>query len=268
MRPCRVTDRNTALPRVVAFLTLLMVALVLDAPVRAALDHAPDWLRAAGGSVTWLGNSNWMFTTLLAVMLVATPLAGLSPSPRTRRQAVLAIRLAVALFLLILLSGIAVQVLKHLFARARPNHFDTLGAYAFHPLSFQFRHTSFPSGHSTTVGALAVFAAAVLPRFWPLAAAMALTVGTSRVLVEKHYPSDVIAGLALGGLCACLLVAAWRRTGLLPPNPVRLVQAMQPRRTEGKTPPPGIGAGLTALLRAFGQGFAALRSRRRQGRRG
>ncbi|GAA5066880.1 phosphatase PAP2 family protein [Roseibacterium beibuensis] len=259
MRPCRIATGPAALPLLVAFLTVLMAALVLDAPVRAALNGAPDWLRSAGERVTWLGNSNWMFTSLLAVMAIAVPLAGLSPSPRTRRQAVLALRLAVALFLLILLSGIAVQVLKHLFARARPTHFDDLGAYAFHPLTFQFRHTSFPSGHATTMGALAVFVAAVTPRLWPLAAGMATVVGISRIVVEKHYPSDVVAGLVLGGACACVLVSAWRRTGLLPPSPVRLLRAMRPRKDGKRDRPPGLARGAQALLRAFGQGFAALK---------
>lgn len=258
MPACKLISAQGALPRLAAFLLLLLVGLVLDQPVRVALEDAPTWLRDIGEAVTWVGNSNWMFTILLAVFTLATPLAGLSGQDRVRRQARLALRVAVALFLLILLSGIAVQILKHLLARARPDHFDTLGAYAFHPLSFTFRHASFPSGHATTVAALAVFIASVLPRLWPVALAMATTVAVSRVLVLKHYPSDIIAGLALGAVCACLLIAAWRRTGLLPPDPVRLVPALTPRHNGRRSAPPGLMGGLRVLGAAFGKGFRGL----------
>lgn len=65
---------------------------------------------------------------------------------------------------------------------------------------------SFPSGHAT--GSAALYLALFLivrrcaPRWsWPMAlfgATMALTITVSRLYLGVHYPSDVLAGLALG----------------------------------------------------------------------
>jgi membrane-associated phospholipid phosphatase len=64
----------------------------------------------------------------------------------------------------------------------------------------------FPSGHATA--AAAFFGAVVfLAAAWPpaarrairiLAVAMILLVGTARVMLRAHWPSDVLAGIALG----------------------------------------------------------------------
>ncbi len=83
---------------------------------------------------------------------------------------------------------------------------------------------SFPSAHAFTGATLCGLAAWAV---WPhlrtagaraavaaLAVAMAVTIGASRVYLGVHYPTDVLAGWALGA--AWLLAAGWalqRRTG-------------------------------------------------------
>jgi undecaprenyl-diphosphatase len=69
---------------------------------------------------------------------------------------------------------------------------------------------SWPSGHATSsiafYGALAVLAARRVSAGWGRAASwvagglLVAAVGTSRVYLGVHYPSDVVAGLAVGGL--------------------------------------------------------------------
>ncbi len=72
---------------------------------------------------------------------------------------------------------------------------------------------SFPSGHSSTAatayGSLAVFR----PRRWRkvLAVLLPLLVGFSRVCLGVHYPTDVLAGWALGALAVFAMGAAWKR---------------------------------------------------------
>ena len=86
--------------------------------------------------------------------------------------------------------------------------------------------SSFPSGHAlgVVVGVLALFTVA-----WPctgrrlrmvlavLGAALIFTVGLSRVVLNVHYPSDVVAGWALGFLYYLLCVR------LVPPRPLTSV---------------------------------------------
>ena len=66
------------------------------------------------------------------------------------------------------------------------------------------RRGSFPSGHTATAALLAgVWAFTASRRFVPwLALGMASLVGVSRMAVGVHWPTDVLAGLALGWISA------------------------------------------------------------------
>ena len=59
---------------------------------------------------------------------------------------------------------------------------------------------SFPSGHSSNAAAMYGGIAAFFKKWWLwlIAAVLILTVGFSRVAVGVHYPTDVMAGWALG----------------------------------------------------------------------
>lgn len=62
----------------------------------------------------------------------------------------------------------------------------------------------FPSDHATGAGAVAAALLFVSWRLGLVASLIALIIAFSRVYVGVHYPQDVLAGLALGALVACL----------------------------------------------------------------
>jgi membrane-associated phospholipid phosphatase len=82
--------------------------------------------------------------------------------------------------------------------RARPYEAMT----GVHLLVDKTTDFSFPSDHATAAGAVAV-GLLLTNRRWGIAAAvLAVLMAITRVYVGAHYPGDVLAGLALGGIVA------------------------------------------------------------------
>jgi undecaprenyl-diphosphatase len=65
---------------------------------------------------------------------------------------------------------------------------------------------SFPSTHAADSAAAATVFAWALPRFSALGIVIAVVVGFSRVYLGEHWPSDVVAGWALGIVIGVLLI--------------------------------------------------------------
>jgi undecaprenyl-diphosphatase len=93
-------------------------------------------------------------------------------------------------------------VLSHLVDRARPFVADPGGIHMFG------RHAAdagFPSDHATASFAIATAILLRNRRWGALAMALATALAVTRVAIGVHYPSDVLAGAALGGAAALAL---------------------------------------------------------------
>ena len=97
-----------------------------------------------------------------------------------------------------LVALLGAQVIGHLVKRARP--YDAMPGV--HVLVARTTDFSFPSDHATAAGAVAVGLLLANRRWGIVACVAALLMAFTRVYVGVHYPGDVIAGLALGGLVA------------------------------------------------------------------
>ena len=127
-------------------------------------------------------------------------------APARDRLLKLASRLAF-LFLAVAATGIAVDLFKILVGRSRPRHLFQDGLMTMAPGSLSSSWWSFPSGHSTTVGTVAMVLILLFPRFAWAWIALALAVALGRVGATAHFISDTIAGLWLGAIGA--LVVSW-----------------------------------------------------------
>lgn len=101
--------------------------------------------------------------------------------------------------------GLAVgKVISELVDRARPFVADPHGVHLF---SGHAADPGFPSDHATAAFAIAV-AILLRKRAWGIFALVAATVlSVGRVALGVHYPSDVLAGAALGSAAALALWA-------------------------------------------------------------
>ena len=171
---------------------------VFSDAVRAS---TPEAVRAAFGWVTHLGDP-WTIVLLGVVAVLGLMMRG---------ERVLAFAFVAALAGNALLN----TALKHAFERARPLHAH---AQALEPTPFA--GYSFPSGHSSgalvAYGMLAYVLVRTLPRAWHLPAALlcagvAFSVGASRIFIQAHFATDVMAGFASGSawLAICILSVEW-----------------------------------------------------------
>ncbi len=97
-----------------------------------------------------------------------------------------------------LAANAAGTLLKYSVGRARPYTED--GKRRFTPFKFKSARTSFPSGHTTSVFAVAsVFARRYeSPAVGIAAYTLAASTALQRIYADKHWASDVFAGAALG----------------------------------------------------------------------
>jgi diacylglycerol kinase family enzyme/membrane-associated phospholipid phosphatase len=76
--------------------------------------------------------------------------------------------------------------------------------------------TSFPSGHAASAAAFATGVALEMPALAVPVGGLAVAVGASRVVVGVHYPSDVLAGFAIGTAAGTLTLRWWPRRPMRP----------------------------------------------------
>lgn len=194
---------------------VLLAVLLLDQPVSAYVLQSGATLRMIGAIVTDVGKSDWLIFAGVLLLFEALSVSRLTRSVSARCQALHVGQLAAYLLVTVIASGLVANLAKRLIGRVRPLYQDEAGIFGFSPLHGGFQFESFPSGHSTTVGAVLMAIALIAPRYRSLCLVMAIWLGISRVMVGAHYPSDVIAGLTLGAWSSILLAVLFARYGLL-----------------------------------------------------
>ena len=111
-----------------------------------------------------------------------------------------------SLFAAVIGATVVATISKHLLGRARPRS-EHAGKF----LGPSFKHAnyreSFPSSHSASAVAYAAVLSAAYPHaavtFW----ALALLCAVLRYVMDAHWPSDVLGGIAVGYLAG---IVAWR----------------------------------------------------------
>lgn len=190
----RPSDGKVVAYAIGALALLPLLILYIDGSVKDfILSVQSDWGLKAANTITLMG-SGLADAAIAAILLVIGLKAGKPREAAAGRCGLFAV----------IVASLFGQVLKNLFCRSRPLT-ETSGQFfvEFPCLGKGAGFISFPSGHSVTAFALAFVLARAYPRYAVLFYGLAVLVALSRVYLVKHFPSDVVAGAAIG------ILAGW-----------------------------------------------------------
>ena len=188
------------------------------------------WLRGVNDiarATPWLHPAAWIYAQLGVVLFAGLLLAGVWVARRGPART-----MAAALWapLAVLLAVGLNQPLGRAVAAPRP--------YTVHPdllvLVARSSDPSFPSDHAVMAGAVAAGLVLVHRRLGLVASLAAVVMAVARVYVGAHFPSDVVAGLALGAFVSAVGWTLLARplteaVGAVRRGPLARVSAGEPR---------------------------------------
>lgn len=181
----------------VVFNLALIAFLVFDMPLGSRASMLPEWLQYWARVLTDIGLSGWLLFGSVFVFLAALAASRSEASSRIKRRANTLKNMAAYVFISVALSGLLANLFKRIIGRARPENYSDLGIFSFSPLSGS-TFESFPSGHATTFGAMAMILCLLAPRYKLLFLVAGFWLAMTRVIIGAHYPSDVIVGYSFG----------------------------------------------------------------------
>lgn len=206
-------------PMMTSVALLAMAAMLMIAPFDGMIIRLVVYDRIAPtfsalALITDAAKSTVYIIGSLLIVCIIGLLDWRSMTRRVRQTLMLIYGRAFFVLIAIIGPGIAINIVKQFVGRGRPRTLEEFGPYVFRPFDFDYLFQSWPSGHSTTAGSLAMILMLWYPQArWIIAAAF-IILASARVAANAHYPSDVIAGVTIGML-ATLALSRWlarRRT--------------------------------------------------------
>jgi undecaprenyl-diphosphatase len=178
-----------------ALATVLGALVVFAYPETPRFDHwwndtisgaRADWMVDFALVLNWIGGG-W-------VAILGVPLLAILALVLARRW-----RGAVFAALCFAASAGAVQLLKQIFGRARPEDMLVVSDYG-----------SFPSGHTANAATIALVIWVLFPRVWTAIVGVlwVLAMALSRTFLSVHWATDTLGGALVGG-GVVLVLAAW-----------------------------------------------------------
>jgi len=193
--------RLTGITGIAALIAVTILFLFVDRYVSVSAHMLKDGIVFKIAEITSLFGDHNLYNVLISMGFISGGILalyrGLTPGVRA------------LLYVCVTVSSVMIlgETFKWVFGRYRPvMHFEH-ALYGFQWFSSQGKMHSLPSGHSFRVFSAMTALGLVLPRWRVLFLTLAALVAISRVVVTRHFPSDVVAGAYLG-IFAALWV--WR----------------------------------------------------------
>jgi len=160
--------------------------IVVSNALNLQLSVSPDWLILLMQGISWIGGGLQRYIIVAILTVVLWRWWGWGA--------------ALAMGLTTLIAAFTSDVMKHFFARIRPDLVAQLD-----PIT----SPAFPSGHANNAAVVYILFIMLVPQarhpLWQAAAAaMILLTGLSRIMLGVHWPTDVIGGWMLGASYALM----------------------------------------------------------------
>ena len=134
---------------------------------------------------TKLGNLGFIWIMMAMVLILDKPYRAIGNS---------------VILTLILGTAMGEGVVKHLVRRVRPCKYKNYNLLISMPITY-----SFPSGHALSSFAVAEVLSMSFGQYKFIFLGIAFLIAFSRLYLDVHYPTDVIAGIMIGIFCSKLI---------------------------------------------------------------
>jgi membrane-associated phospholipid phosphatase len=162
-------------------------------------EHEFTPLRNLANNITDVALGSYWISGSIVLILLVTLLERYCRSP-LQKQRYSNIRLwASHLLLAILSTGVIVMLIKFTVGRERPLIWhNQVHTFSTNPFNLNEFYQSFPSGHTQVIFCVGIMLALLWPKRRLEFLLVALIIALTRVLIMRHFISDVYVGMLIG----------------------------------------------------------------------
>ena len=177
----------------------VLVFLFFDYSISKFFYNINSQTKSLFETLTHFGDSLYFFVPTILIWVVIKII-------QNKNKIILTISdISLFIFFNILLSGIAVQIFKHILGRPRPPLFHSNNLTTLDIFNFDSRWHSFPSGHTATIFAFIFCLIFLFPKIKNILITIAIVIASTRVIVGAHYVSDIFGGALVAYITSILL---------------------------------------------------------------
>ncbi len=144
-------------------------------------------------NITELGNSVWYF--VFCIISIIFLFSNKKIKALEIKNGFKNTNLFISVIIFLIVNGLVTQLLKHVIGRARPNHTNFEDGFNFNLFTLNSEFHSFPSGHSSTIFMVCLILCKLMPNVKYLLFVFGFIVAFSRVVVNAHFFTDIVAGM-------------------------------------------------------------------------
>lgn len=209
-----------AIVTAVTLLTMTAIDRPLALYLKGEVEGAPF---AIWEAMAWVGDAKAYVIGALLCLAGAWCVHLLSRQEATAKTALAVCRYAVLALAGLAASGATINLMKIMMGRLRPKFLNwEHPRYGFEPFNFDLNNNTFPSGHAQTMGAVTVVLCLAFPRYRAIFVTIGATVSLSRVMINAHFLSDILAGAFIGAAMTLYLAPRLRLRGDTRPEPAAI----------------------------------------------